>query len=172
MSPMISILASAAEGAAKAAHDEPSGLSTLGGLIALIVTGIGLIAVGGAAVMMIVGAINGRRQLVTSWSMEQEATFSSFEQRSQAAHAVLAIGVYFGVKPDLKDQEQAAKSMNMSNLTKKEKDAAPAPAAAPAEKKGEGVAPAEKKVEEPKTEDKDETEDKAEDKADEKKEEK
>lgn len=177
MSPLISILASAAEGAAKASgHGEPSGLSTLGGLIAMIVTGIGLLAVGGAAVMMMVGAINGRRQLVTSWSMEQEASFTSYEQRTQqaqskawtaalisaAAVAVIAIGVYFGVKPDMRDQEKAAKSMNMSNLTKKEKDAAPA--AAPAEKKE--AAPA---AEPAKVEEKDEP--KAEEKTEEKKEE-
>lgn len=175
MSPLLSILASAAEGAAKAsAHSEPSGLSTLGGVIAMIVTGIGLIAVGGVAAMMMVGAINGRRQLVTSWSMEQEASFTSYEQKTQqgqskawtaalisaAAVGVIAIGIYFGVKPDMRDQEKAAKSMNMSNLTKKEKDAAPAPAAAPAEKKAAEATPAEtKKAEEPaeeKTEEKEE----------------
>ena len=76
----------------------------------------------------------------SSWSREQEASFVVYEQRREesqkkawtmslvAAVVVLvaAVGIYAGVEPDRRD---VSKGMNMSNLTKKKIEAAPAPAA-------------------------------------------
>jgi hypothetical protein len=76
----------------------------------------------------------------SSWSREQEASFVVYEQRREdsqkkawtaaiaaAAIAFIAIiGIYAGVEPDRRDM---TKGMNMSNLTKKKTEAAPAPAA-------------------------------------------
>lgn len=74
----------------------------------------------------------------SSWSREQEATFVVYEQHNSesqkkawviaiaaAAFAFVAIvGIYAGVEPDSKD---LSKGMNMSNLTKKKTESAPAP---------------------------------------------
>jgi len=78
----------------------------------------------------------------SSWPREQEQSFVVFEQfngesskKAWLAGGVVAaiffffmVGVYAGVAPDHKD---ITKDMNMSNLTKKDKDSnkAPAPAA-------------------------------------------
>lgn len=100
---------------------------------------VGLLTIGGLAVVMAVGAIMPKRSPVTSWPQNEEMSFASYEQRSQASHSrawmvsivsgvimfVAAVGVYKGVAPDIKD---LSKDMNMSNLTKKssaEKAAAP-----------------------------------------------
>ena len=75
----------------------------------------------------------------SSWSREQEATFVVYEQRREESQKkawmlaaiagafvlVASIGIYAGVAPDDKD---LSKGMNMSNLTKKKGEAAPAPA--------------------------------------------
>ena len=75
----------------------------------------------------------------SSWSREQESTFVVYEQRREESQRqawiialvsgafvlVAAIGIYAGVAPDDKD---LSKGMNMSNLTKKKGEAAPAPA--------------------------------------------
>ena len=75
----------------------------------------------------------------SSWPREQEASFLVYEQRreesqkrawviaiaSAAIAFVAAIGIYAGVSPDDKD---LSKGMNMSNLTKKKGESAPAPA--------------------------------------------
>jgi hypothetical protein len=74
----------------------------------------------------------------SSWSREQESTFVVYEQRREESQKqawiiavisgafvlVAAIGIYAGVAPDDKD---LSKGMNMSNLTKKKTEAAPAP---------------------------------------------
>lgn len=118
-------------------------MASLGAVIALIVMSIGglvLVALGG---MMMIGAIMPRRNGITSWPQQQEAAFNSFEQRTQRSQGnawmiaicsalgffVLIVGVTMGVSPEVKD---ISKSMNMSNLTKKEGAGAPAPKAAPA----------------------------------------
>jgi hypothetical protein len=87
----------------------------------------------------------------SSWPREQEQTFVVFEQRTSeslkkalgvgavagVAWFVVLVGIYLGVKPDIKE----IKGMNMDNLTKKSKKTtseaaptpdAPKPAAAPA----------------------------------------
>ena len=91
----------------------------------------------------------------SSWPREQEATFVVYEQRAQESQKkafvvgiasaaivfVAALGIYAGVEPDRKDLSQG---MNMSNLTKKQRTAAPAPTPAPtpAPAKTEAEAPA------------------------------
>jgi hypothetical protein len=76
----------------------------------------------------------------SSWSREQEASFVVYEQRREesqkkawiaaiaaaAVAFVAAVGIYATVEPDRRD---ASKGMNMSNLTKKKAEPAPAPAA-------------------------------------------
>ena len=79
----------------------------------------------------------------SSWPREQEQSFVVYEQRASESQKkawmiggivsaivfVFAVGVYAGVEPTKHDM---AKDMNMSNLTKKDKEA---PKDAPAEKK-------------------------------------
>jgi hypothetical protein len=82
----------------------------------------------------------------SSWPRDQEQSFVVYEQRAAEsqkkafmgglvaaiAFLVLALGIYAGVEPDMRDM---TKGMNMDNLTKKQKkaeSAAPAPAPAPA----------------------------------------
>ena len=80
----------------------------------------------------------------SSWPRDQEQSFVVYEQRSSestkkafsigavagAIFLVFMVGIYAGVKPDIKE----VKGMNMENLTKKSKKSAPAekPAEAPA----------------------------------------
>lgn len=120
-------------------------MASLGAVIALIVMSVGglvLLALGG---MMMIGAILPKRNAITSWPQAQEASFQSFEMRTQSSQGkawaialssalgvfVIIVGITMGVTPEVKD---ISKTMNMSNLTKKEGPAAPAPApkAAPA----------------------------------------
>lgn len=118
-------------------------MASLGAVIALIVMSIGglvLVALGG---MMMIGAILPKRNGITSWPQQQEASFNSFEQRTQSSQGkawiiaissalgffVIIVGIAMGVAPEVKD---ISKSMNMSNLTKKEGASAPAPKPAPA----------------------------------------
>ena len=91
----------------------------------------------------------------SSWPREQEQTFLVYEQRAAESSKkafligtitavtvfVIALGIYAGVEPDHKD---LSKDMNMSNLTKKDKKAAPTPdsAAAPAAPAPAAPAPA------------------------------
>lgn len=127
-------------------------MASLGALIALIVMSVGglvLLALGG---MMMIGAIIPKRNSITSWPPQQEASFQSFDQRTQGSQGkawaiaissafaffVIIIGITMGVAPDVKD---ISKTMNMSNLTKKE-TSAPAPKAAPAPAPAPDPAPA------------------------------
>jgi hypothetical protein len=69
----------------------------------------------------------------SSWPRDQEQTFVVYEQRAAesqkkawmisgivgAVFFVFMVGIYAGVKPDIKDM---GKDMNMSNLTKKDSD--------------------------------------------------
>ena len=58
-------------------------MASLGAVIALIVMSIGglvLLALGG---MMMIGAIIPKRNSITSWPQQQEASFQSFDQRTQ-----------------------------------------------------------------------------------------
>lgn len=117
-------------------------MASLGAVIALIVMSVGglvLVALGG---MMMIGAILPKRNAITSWPQQQEMSFASFDQRTQSSQGkawaiagavavawfVLIVGVTLGVTPDIKD---IGKTMNMSNLTKKENAPAPAPAPKP-----------------------------------------
>lgn len=86
----------------------------------------------------------------SSWPRDQEQTFVVYEQRANESQKaawmaglvaaiavfVLMVGIYAGVSPEIKDM---GKDMNMSNLTKKNKAAAPAPKVEP---KTEAPAPA------------------------------
>jgi hypothetical protein len=139
------------------AHAE-SGGSTLISIFVLLLAGISILTLVGMGAMMAINAIFSNRPLVTSWPTEQEHAFAAFErhtsQSSSRAWAVsligaaivtvVAVGIYFGVKPETHDM---TKGMNMSNLTKKSeasKAAAEAPKAeAPAAEppKGEAEAP-------------------------------
>ncbi len=123
--------------------------------IAVPILSIAALVLLGLSLSMMIGAIIGRRGTVTSWPHPQEQQFANFERRnsgsqstawmvglgSAAAVFVFFAGVYFGVEPERKD---ISKTMNMSNLTKKQKSVdapkpeapkvpdAPAPAPAPA----------------------------------------
>jgi hypothetical protein len=123
---------------------EPTGLENLAGIVVFVLMAVASLGLVGLAITMAAGAISGRRQLITSWPMEQEHSFSPFEQQAQSANSrawmwsilaslivgIFAIGVYFGVTPEIKD---ITKDMNMSNLSKKTTKAdAPAPAPTPA----------------------------------------
>jgi len=80
----------------------------------------------------------------SSWPRDQEQSFVVYEQQQAESKKkaimfgaiagivafVFAVGIYAGVEPDKKD---LSKDMNMSNLSKKGKDA-PAPAPAPDKK--------------------------------------
>jgi len=88
-----------------------------------------------------IGAFFGGGQLVTSWPHNEEVHFQPFERAASATSSfawvfgigggavafLFAVGVYFGVTPEIKD---LSKDMNMSNLSK-HADTAPAPAPAP-----------------------------------------
>jgi hypothetical protein len=123
---------------------EPSGIENLAGILVFVLMSIASLGLVGLAITMAAGAIANRRQLITSWPMEQEHAFSPFEQQAQSSNSrawtwsilvslvvgVFAVGVYFGVAPELKDN---TKDMNMSNLSgKTHKADAPAPTPAPA----------------------------------------
>jgi hypothetical protein len=73
----------------------------------------------------------------SSWPREQEQSFVVYEQHAKESQSkatmmaaiagigvfILLVGIYAGVEPERKDY---TKDMNMSNLTKKHKAAAPA----------------------------------------------
>jgi hypothetical protein len=120
----------------------PTGLDTIASIVALIVAVLSGLTLFGMGILMAVGAVFSRRPLVTSWTAEQEHSFTPFEQRSSTANSqawvlgllgaalvgVFAIGIYVSVTPDMKD---ISKTMNMSNLTKKPAVAPPRTEAAP-----------------------------------------
>ena len=142
---------------------EPTGLESLAGILVFIFAIVAGLGLGGLALMMAVSAIFTRRQLITSWPMNEEHAFQPFESQAQSSNstawgvslvtacvvAVFAIGVYFGVTPEMKDY---SKDMNMSNLSRHSQKAeapapapTPAPAAAPADKPADPpAAPADK----------------------------
>lgn len=88
-----------------------------------------------------IGAFIGRGQLVTSWPHNEEVMFQPYERASSSTSTVawacgigggvvallFAVGIYFGVTPEIKDM---TKDMNMSNLSK-HADTTPPPAPAP-----------------------------------------
>ena len=109
----------------------------IGSIIALLMGIVGFLALGGLAVVMMIGGFTPAKQPVTSWAPDQERVFAGFDQRIAASQSrawmfsilagvmtfIFIVGVYKGVKPDIKD---ITKDMNMSNLTKKSKsDPAP-----------------------------------------------
>jgi hypothetical protein len=128
----------------------PTNLDYIASIIVLIFIVISALTLFGMGILMAIGAVFSRRPLVTSWPVDQEHTFTSFEQRGATANsqawvlslisaavlAVFAIGVSVGVEPDRRD---LGKDMNMSNLTKK-RAAAPRPAAAPGAPAAPGAA--------------------------------
>ncbi len=114
----------------------------IGSILALIVGIVSFLSLGGIAVVMTIGSFMPSKQPISSWPMEQEQTFFGYDRRIAQAQSrawafsvvagvlvfIFAFGVYKGVTPDIKD---LSKDMNMSNLTKKSKQDAPAPAPAP-----------------------------------------
>jgi len=134
----------------------------LGGGLALVLNSIAAICLLGLMGILIIGAFT-KRDLITSWSNEEERTFIPHESYMSGSHskswlislvtsgifAVFMIGVYFGVTPEIRDM---TKGMNMENLQKpKKKEVAPAPdkAAAPAPAAEKAAAPAEKPADKP-----------------------
>src|SRR5690349_6445711 len=103
-------------------------MQQLGAIIVLVVAFIALLTLGGMIIMLSAGAIAGKREFVSSWMPEQEHAFVSFEQYNRSSNAkawtisiivagavaVLVLGTYAGVKPDMRD---VSKDMNMSNLS-------------------------------------------------------
>jgi hypothetical protein len=153
-----------AEPAAKKLAEEPSGLDTLGGILAMIILAVGGLVLGALALMMIIGAIAPKRSEITSWPAQQEGMFMPFNMRTAGSQSqawmvgiivsvvvfIFVVGVKFGVTPDIRE----VKGMNMSNLTKKE-SAAPAPKVEPKKEEPKAEAPKEEpKKEEPKAEEK------------------
>ncbi|HEY1558247.1 MAG TPA: hypothetical protein VGF94_25645 [Kofleriaceae bacterium] len=134
-------------------HTEPTGLESLAGVIVFIIALVSVLGLGGLAAMMAIGAIVNRRQLITSWPANEEHAFQPYEQAGSSANstawavslavgavaAVFAIGVYFGVQPEIRDM---TKDMNMSNLSKKTHIEAPAPTPSPAPAAPAPAAPA------------------------------
>jgi hypothetical protein len=134
-------------------------MASLGAIIALIVMSVGglvLLVLGG---MMMVGAVLPKRSVITSWPQQQESAFIPFDNRAGVSHAkawgiaipsgavvfVIIAGIYFAVAPEKHD---IAKTMNMSNLTKKEGTApAKAPPPKAEEKKQDEKKPDEKPAE-------------------------
>ncbi|MDB4958179.1 MAG: hypothetical protein JWO36_5748 [Myxococcales bacterium] len=144
-------------------------MDNLAAILVLVTQSIAILTLVGLCLMMAVGAIFSKRQLVTSWNPQQEQSFQPFEQHGAASNskawaislvaaaavAFGAIGIYATVEPDKKD---ITKDMNMSNLSKKaatkapaatpaptpaaDPAAAPAPAAPAAEKPADPAAPA------------------------------
>src|SRR4051812_14842629 len=102
-------------------------MDNLAAILVLITQSIAILTLLGLCLMMVVGAIFAKRQLVTSFNPQQEQAFVPFEQYGSASSskawalslisativAVFAIGVYATVPPDIKD---LGKDMNMSNL--------------------------------------------------------
>ena len=137
-------------------HVTPTGIDNIAAILGIIIAVVSLLTLLGMGGLMAAGAVFSRRPLVTSWANEQEHAFTPFEERGASANSaawtasligagivsLIALGVYFGVKPEQKD---LGKDMNMSNLTKKQAVAAPKPDAAkaePAAAKAEPAAPA------------------------------
>lgn len=130
-------------------HVTPTGIDVVTSIFLMILMVISGVVLVGAGVLMAVGAIFSKRPLVTSWPTEQEHSFSPFEQHSARANSLawlfsligaglvlfVVAGIYFAITPE---ENNAAKDMNMSNLTKRRaaqppppKPDAPAPAEAP-----------------------------------------
>ena len=96
-------------------------------LVLMLIAGATLV---GVAVPLMIGAIIGRRSLITSWPMQQEQTFATFEQRAASSHStammigigaaaasfVFAVAVKFGIEPP---KNKIGETMNMENLTNK-----------------------------------------------------
>jgi hypothetical protein len=145
-------------------HTPITGLDTLGGIISLIVISVGGLVLLVLGAMMMIGAIMPKKTAITSWPAQQEASFSSFDDRIAGSQSkawlfaivsgiglfVVVTGIFLAVPPEKHD---IGKTMNMSNLTKKD-GAAPAKAApAPkVEEKKPEAKPEEKKPEEAKPE--------------------
>jgi hypothetical protein len=135
-------------------HTETPGTwEVLGSMMALILGIIAVLAIGGLAVVMMMGTF-ASKQPITSWPPEQEQTFRGFDNHNAQAQSrawaiaivsgavafVVAIGIYTGVTPEIHD---LSKDMNMSNLTKKSKSEAPAPKTEAPAPKAEEPAPKE-----------------------------
>jgi len=140
----------------------------LGGILGLIVIGLGALVLGGLAITMMVGAMAPKSSEITSWPGNQEGMFMPFNERSRGSQGqawmvslavaavvfIFVVGVKYGVTPDIREM----KGMNMSNLTKKDSESAPAPKAEPKKEAPAEAPKAEEKkdapAEAPKTDDK------------------
>jgi len=127
-----------------AAHNATT-LDSIAAILVVLILIVSVLTLFGMGILMAVGAVMSNRPLVTSWSSDQEHTFSPFERRGAISNSrawtislvgslavtIFAVGVYFGVAPDKKD---VTKDMNMSNLTKKRGPTTAAPKPDPAAK--------------------------------------
>jgi hypothetical protein len=116
----------------------PTDLDFVAAVIVFLIISVSVLTLLGMGILMAVGAVFSNRPLVTSWPVDQEHAFATYERRGSMSNSqawvfslvgavalmIFATGVYFGVTPDRKD---ITKDMNMSNLTKKRGAAAPAP---------------------------------------------
>jgi hypothetical protein len=96
-------------------------------LVLMLVAGATLV---GVAVPLMIGAIIGRRSLITSWPPQQEQTFQTFEARAASSHGtammigigaaaaafVFAVAVKFGIEAP---KSKIGDTMNMENLSNK-----------------------------------------------------
>lgn len=112
-------------------------------VLVLLLAIIGSLTLLGLIIVMAIGAIMPKRSPVTSWPMNEEASFQPFEQRTASSHSqawvfsiaagllvfIAVVGIYKGVDPEIRD---LSKDMNMSNLTKKTRTEEPAPTPTPA----------------------------------------
>jgi hypothetical protein len=116
---------------------------------------VGILVLSVLGIIMMVGAIIGKRGSTTSWGGQHEQSFGAFDRKAAGSQSfawmasvisgavvfLFAAGIYFGVEPEHKD---IGKTMNMSNLTKKQKaeESAPAPKAETPAPAPEAPAPA------------------------------
>ena len=84
----------------------------------------------GVAVPMIIGAIIGRRTLITSWHQQQEQMFSTFETRAASSHSTaMMVGIGAGLASFAfavivrqaidPPKNKIGDTMNMENLSNK-----------------------------------------------------
>jgi outer membrane biosynthesis protein TonB len=138
-------------------------MASLGAIIAIIVVSVGGLVLLVLGAMMMIGAIMPKKSVITSWPQQQEQAFATFDERiagSQSKAWIFAIvsgigvfviisGIYLAVPPEKHD---IGKTMNMSNLTKKDGAGAPAKAPPPKIEKKEPESKPEVKQEEKKPE--------------------
>jgi hypothetical protein len=143
----------------------PTAIDSLGAILGLIIISIGGLVLLTLGVMMMIGAIMPKKTVITSWPAQQEQAFIPFDNRGGTSHAkawgiaipsgaavfFIILIIYATVTPERHD---ISKTMNMSNLTKKDGATAPkaAPAPVPKQEAKPEAKPEEKKPDEAKEE--------------------